>query len=69
LYAVFSDDRISYFDMPRLDNPWLTAAGVTYQVTEQLSLSLDYQYSRFLSTAPGNSFTQNLVSLGLHYHF
>jgi len=69
LYAVVSDDRISYFNMPRLDNSWLTAAGVTYQATEQLSLSLDYQYSRYLSTAPGNSFTQNLVSLGAHYHF
>lgn len=69
LYALVSDNRISYLDMPRLDDSWLVAAGASYQATERLSLSLDYQYARLLSTEPGDSFTQNLVSLGAHYRF
>lgn len=69
LYAVVSDDRISYLSMPRLDDAWFAAAGVMYHATDHLSLSFDYQYSRLISTQPNTSFTQNLVSLGAHYRY
>jgi len=69
LYAVLSDDRVAYLDIQRLDNTWIAAAGANYKVSEQLSLSLDYLYSRLSSTAPGTSFTQNVISLGARYRF
>lgn len=69
LYAVVSDTRIAYLDMLQLDNSWLASAGISYQVRDNLSLSLDYQYTRYLASQPNTSFTRNLVSLGAHYHF
>jgi hypothetical protein len=69
LYVVLSDNRVAFLDVPRLDNTWLAAAGMTYQATQHFSLSLDDSYSHFLSALPGNNFTQNLVSLGAHCQF
>jgi len=69
LYAVASDNRIAYIDQTRVDNSWLASAGISYQVRDNLSLTLDYQYTRYLSPVPDTSFTRNLVSLGAHYHF
>lgn len=69
LYAVISDTRIAYLDMTQLDNSWLASAGISYQVRHNLSLSLDYQYSRYLASQPNASFTRNVVSLGAHYQF
>ena len=69
LYGVVSDNRIAYFDSSRVDNSWLVSAGITYQARANLSLTLDYQYTRLISPAPDTSVTRNLVSLGAHYHF
>jgi len=69
LYGVVSDNRIAYFDSSRVDNSWLASAGISYQLRDNLSLSLDYQYTRYLSPEPDTSLTRNLVSLGAHYRF
>ena len=46
LYGVVSDNRIAYFDLTRVDNSWLVSAGINYQLRDNLSLTLDYQYTR-----------------------
>jgi hypothetical protein len=69
VYGVVSDTRISYLDMPRVDNSWLASAGVRYQLKSDLSLTADYQYTRYISDQPLTSFNKNLVSLGAHYKF
>ena len=68
-YVVLSDSRIAFIDMPRVDNSWLASAGIKHQVRDNLSLSLDYQYTRYISEEPLTSFNRNLVSLGAHYKF
>lgn len=69
LYASASDVHTSFFNMPIVQNSWLLAAGVNYQVQHNLSLSLRYSYTRFLSTQPNSNFTQNLITLSTHYDF
>jgi uncharacterized protein (PEP-CTERM system associated) len=69
LYAVVSDVHTEFFNEPEVENSWLATAGVTYQATDKLSLSLRYSYSRFYETTPNSNFTQNLVTLGSHYQF
>ena len=69
LYASVSDVHTSFFNSPIVDNSWFVAAGVNYQVWQNLSLSLRYSYTRFLSTQPNTNFTQNLVTLGTHYRY
>jgi Putative beta-barrel porin 2 len=69
LYGVVSDTRIAYLDSSRLDNSWLASAGIQHQLRDNLSLSFDYQYTRYLSPEPDTSFTRNLVSLRAHYKF
>jgi hypothetical protein len=69
LYASVSNVHTSFFNSPIVDTSWYVAAGVTHQVTEKLSLSLNYSYAHFLSTQPNNNTTQNIVTLGSHYNF
>jgi hypothetical protein len=69
LYASVSEVHAEFFNQPEVQNSWFVAAGVTYQATNNLSLSLRYSYSRFYETTPNSNFTQNLVTLGSHYQF
>jgi len=68
-HVVVSDSRIAYLDMSRVDNSWLASAGIRYQVRDNLSLSLDYQYTRFISEQPLTSFNRSLVTAGAHYKY
>jgi len=68
-YVVVSDSRIAYLDLPRVDNSWLASAGIKHQVRDNLSVSLDYNYTRYISEQPLTSFNRNLVTLGAHYKF
>jgi hypothetical protein len=69
IYAVVSDSRIAYLEEPRVDNSWLASAGIRYQLKSDLSLTADYQYTRYISEQPLTSFNKNLVTLGAHYKF
>ena len=68
-YVVVSDTRIVFLEMPRVDNSWLASAGIRYQLRDNLSLSLDYQYTRYITEQPLQSFNRNLITLGAHYNF
>lgn len=69
VYGVVSDTLINYIDSPRTDTSWFASVGIRHQVRDNLSLTLDYQYSRLISDQPLTSFTRNLVSLGAIYNF
>ncbi len=69
LYASVSNVRTSFFNEPLVENSWFVGAGVTYQARDNLSLTLNYTYTRFLSTQPNSNFTTNIVTLGTHYSF
>jgi len=68
-HVVVSDSRIAFLDMSRVDNSWLASAGIRHQVRDNLSLTLDYNYTRYISEQPLTSFNRSLVSAGAHYKF
>jgi opacity protein-like surface antigen len=68
-FVVASDSRISFLDMPRVDNSWAASAGLLYNPRNNLSLTATYAYTRYISEQPLTSFNQSLVTLGAHYNF
>ena len=68
-HVVVSDSRIAFLDMSRVDNSWLASAGIRHQVRDNLSLTLDYNYTRYISEEPLTSFNRSLVTAGAHYKF
>jgi hypothetical protein len=68
-HIVVSDSRIAFLDMSRVDNSWLASAGIKHQVRDDLSLSLDYNYTRYISEEPLTSFNRSILTLGAHYKF
>jgi Putative beta-barrel porin 2 len=68
-HVVVSDARIAFIDMPRVDNSWLASAGIRHQLRDNLSLTLDYNYTRYISEQPLTSFNRSLVTAGAHYKF
>jgi hypothetical protein len=69
LYGAFSLTRTNYIGETRVDDSWFASVGVRRSLSKQLTLSLDYLYSSVVSTAPGNTFIKNRVTLGATYNF
>jgi hypothetical protein len=71
-YFVFSVSQIDLIgSMPHIvETSWFTDFGLQHVLQNTpLTLSLDYQYTRFISPTPQTSFNRNLVTLGAHYRF
>jgi hypothetical protein len=70
-YFVVSDTNIDLIgSVPHVvENSWFVDFGLTHQLRHDLTLSLDYAYTRFISPTPNTSFNRNLVTLGTHYRF
>ena len=58
-----------YIDNIRRDNAWTMGATVTYSVWQNFGLTLDYQYINLRSNVPLQSFTRNVVTLGITYKY
>jgi len=69
IFLVLSDTQTAYLDMPLVNTTWLATTGINYQMWTDLSLSLTYSFTRYLSEQPMTSYTQNVVTLGGHYKF
>jgi hypothetical protein len=69
VYFLLSETRTAYLSMPIVDNSWLASTGLSYTIQANLSLSLDYQYTRYLAPQPSTSYNRNLVTVGGHYRF
>jgi hypothetical protein len=69
VFGVVSDTHIQIIDQPWVINSWLASMGIRHQLRQNLSLTLDYQYVRYISNEPLTSFTRNLVSVGAVYSF
>jgi hypothetical protein len=67
--ARFGYIRTSYSDSSRIDNAWTAGATLSYSVWQNLAVTFDYQYVQVASTAPLQSFTRNVVTLGLTYKY
>jgi hypothetical protein len=67
--ARFGYIRTTYTDVSRIDNAWTAGATISYSVWQNLGITLDYQYVQLASTAPLQSFTRNVVTLGLTYKY
>ncbi len=67
--ARFGYIRTNYSDSSRIDNAWTAGATLSYSIWQNVGVTLDYQYVQVASTAPLQSFTRNVVTLGLTYKY
>jgi hypothetical protein len=67
--ARFGTIYTHFINAPRNDNGWLAGANLTYEVWRNLGLTLDYQYKSVNSNVVGQSFNQQVVSLGASYRY
>jgi hypothetical protein len=69
-FAVVSDTLIDQIHgPPMLDSSWLASIGIRHQLTDKLTLNLDYSYTRYMSETPLTSFVRDLVTVGAVYRF
>lgn len=61
--------RTAVVDSVRVDNGWLAGANVGYNFWRNWALTLDYQYKSVNSNFAGDSFDQQVVSLGVTYTY
>jgi hypothetical protein len=61
--------RTTFVNNPREDNGWLAGANVSYEVWRNLGVTLDYQFKSVASNTAGQSFNQQVVSLGATYKY
>jgi hypothetical protein len=69
VFGVVSDTLIDFIGQPFVASSWLASMGIRHQLRQNLSLSFDYQYIRYISNQPLTSFTRNVVSFGAVYSF
>jgi opacity protein-like surface antigen len=69
IFGVVSDTLIAYLGSSRVDTSWVASVGIRQQVEHNLTLSFDYNYTRFLSEQPMTSFNRNIVTVGALYNF
>lgn len=55
----------SFVDSPRRDDAWTLGGTITYQLLRNLGLTADYQHVQLSSNAFGQSFSRDVVSLGM----
>ena len=67
--ARFGYIHTGYTDVSRIDNAWTAGVSIAYSVWYNLGITLDYQYVQLASTAALQSFTRNVVTLGLTYKY
>jgi hypothetical protein len=58
-----------YVGSSELDNSWLAGASFDYTLWRNIALRLDYQFTKLFSNVPLNSFTRDIVSLGVSYKY
>ena len=68
-YAVFGYTRVDYLDTAELDNSWLAAAGLLYNIRPNWGLTLDYRHTQVVSNVANVSSVRDYVGLGVHYAF
>jgi len=59
----------TFINDARRDNAWLAGANVTYELWRNLGLTFDYQYKKNDSNVVGQTFDQQVVSLGASYRY
>jgi opacity protein-like surface antigen len=61
--------RVNYINSAKLDEAWLAAAGLKYQVWRNMALNLNYQYSEIVSNSPLASAARHYLTAGATYKF
>jgi long-subunit fatty acid transport protein len=70
VYGVVSYSLGEQISTPTLrSDTWFADFGIAYHLLDDLTLTLDYQYSRFVSPTPKSNFDRNLITLGATYTF
>ena len=67
--AEFRADRAGYIGATRVDTTWIGSARLDYQLRRNVDLTLGYSYVRVDSNVAGDSYVEDLASLGALYKF
>ena len=68
-FAVASVTPIDYLGTSQVAYTWFAALGIRHQLRDDLTLTFDYNYSRYLSGLPTGSFNRDFISIGAIYTF
>jgi hypothetical protein len=68
-FGVLGYVRSNLFNIPQLDNSWVASVGVRHNVTQKLTLTFDYQYTKFQANVPSTSFVRDYTAIGAVYKF
>jgi hypothetical protein len=67
--ARFGYVETQYTGTPRVDNAWLAGASFNYNFWRNMTLTIDYQFTKQDSNVPLNNFTRNVVTAGATYRY
>ncbi len=68
-FAVVSATSFDYIGTSQLDYSWFASLGILHQLRDNLTLNLNYNYTRYISNVPSTSFNRDVISLGAIYRF
>jgi putative beta-barrel porin BBP2 len=68
-FGVLGYTRVNYLTMPQLDNSWVASIGIRHNLSKKLTLTFDYQYTKFQANVPSTSFVRDYTALGAIYKF
>jgi hypothetical protein len=69
IFGVLSNSSLQFIGSTRLDTSRLASVGVQQRLSNNLSLTGNFQYTSYQSPEPLTSFTDYLVSVGAIYNF
>jgi len=61
--------RTAALDAPRVDDAWFFGFNISYLIWRNLSATLDYQFTKYISNVANQSFDKHQVSLGMSYRY
>lgn len=61
--------RSSYIGTSRRDNTWTAGVMVFHEISRNVGVTLEYDFSRIISNADAASYTRNAVMLGVKYRY
>lgn len=62
-------DYRAYLGVQRRDHSWRTGITLSYEIFRNVALTMDYDYSRTISSTPGIGNVRNAVMFGMNYRF
>jgi uncharacterized protein (PEP-CTERM system associated) len=69
VFGLIAYTNVDFIGGEPVENQWVGSAGITHQLSQQLSLRFTYAYSSTVSKQPSTNFTRNIVTVSATYNF